>query len=94
MAIGGLVSEETDYRKIDTPDEKMVAKLPNARILLHADPDRTIMFELAVRSLIDGLHARMIHHRKQRPKAAKSAKLTGRSPQRKQTKNRVHRRTG
>ena len=60
MAIGGLVSGEAALRDLDQPDPAMTARLPNARLLLQSKYDPESMFELAVRSIIDGLHARLM----------------------------------
>jgi AcrR family transcriptional regulator len=60
MAIGGLVSGEAVLRDLDQPDPTMTARLPNARLLLQSKYDPETMFELAVRSIIDGLHTRLM----------------------------------
>lgn len=75
MAIGGLVGEELSYRELDVPDEAMVKRSPNARALLGAEPNHEMMFELAVRSLIDGLHDRLMKkhaERRRKPKLKKA----------------------
>jgi AcrR family transcriptional regulator len=60
MAIAGLVAEEAVFRKLDTPDTTMLASYPNARLVFSATHDRNAEYELLVRSLIDGLHARLM----------------------------------
>ena len=78
MAIAGLLAEESLARELDTPDPASVAQMPNARMLLHAKNDPQVVFELAVRSLVDGLHTRLLHGRTPRARAAKSKKPTSR----------------
>jgi AcrR family transcriptional regulator len=60
LAIAGAVAEETIFRNLDRPDKKLTMHLPNARLLLESKYDPVVMFELAVRALIDGLHARLM----------------------------------
>jgi AcrR family transcriptional regulator len=59
MAITGLVKEEMIFYAMQHPDNETLAWLPNARVMFNAAPDRDTQFELTVRSLIDGLHARL-----------------------------------
>jgi len=59
MAISGLVKEEMLFRTMQHPDEKTLAWLPNSRMMFHSQPDRDAQFDLVVRSLIEGLHARL-----------------------------------
>lgn len=59
-AIVGLVDGEVVARDIVQPDATLVAAMPNARRLLVPQDDVAAMFELAVRALIDGLHARLL----------------------------------
>ena len=63
MAITGLVKEEMIFYTMKQPGNEMLAWLPNVRVMFNAEPDRDAQFELAVRSLIDGLHARLIINR-------------------------------
>ena len=44
---------------MDRPDADALAWTPNARIAFQRDHDRDAEFELVVRSLIDGIHARL-----------------------------------
>jgi hypothetical protein len=60
MAITGLVQEEAAYAEMDWPDDEQLADLPNARAVFTAARDNDADFELLVRSLIDGLHARLL----------------------------------
>ena len=59
MAITGLVKEEMIFYTMKHPGNEMLAWLPNVRAMFNAEPNRDAQFELAVRSLIDGLHARL-----------------------------------
>lgn len=59
MAITGLVKEEMIFYTMQHPGNEMLAWLPNVRAMFNTAPDRDAQFELAVRSLIDGLHARL-----------------------------------
>jgi AcrR family transcriptional regulator len=59
MAITGLVKEEMIFYTMKHPGNEMLAWLPNVRVMFNAEPNRDAQFELAVRSLIDGLHARL-----------------------------------
>jgi hypothetical protein len=58
MAIRGLVKEEMIFYTMPHPGNEMLAWLPNVRVMLNTAPDREAQFVLAVRSLMDGLHAR------------------------------------
>jgi AcrR family transcriptional regulator len=60
MAVGGLVVEESVFRELDLPDPASTAHLPNARLLLQTRHSTEVMFELGVRAIIDGLHARLM----------------------------------
>jgi AcrR family transcriptional regulator len=59
MAITGLVQEEMIFRTMKHPDDEMLAWLPNVRTMFKSKPDRDAEFDLVVRSLIEGLHARL-----------------------------------
>ena len=63
MAISGLVKEELIFRNMEHPDEKTLAWLPNVRMMFKSRPDRDAQFDLVVRSLIDGLHTRLLLNR-------------------------------
>jgi len=61
LAITGMVQEELVYQEMDWPvDDKHLALLPNARLVFTAQRDSAADFELAVRALCDGLHARLL----------------------------------
>jgi len=59
MAISGFVDEEMMFREMQPPDEATLSLLPNVRVMFNADRSREIEFELAVKSLIEGLYARL-----------------------------------
>jgi TetR/AcrR family tetracycline transcriptional repressor len=63
LAIVGIVEEESVFRDLARPADDAVAELPNARKMFEARHDRDAEFELLVRALIDGLHARLLHPR-------------------------------
>ena len=63
MAISGLVKEELLFRTMEHPDAKTLAWLPNVRMMFDSRPDRDAQFDLVVRSLIEGLHARLLLNR-------------------------------
>src|SRR5262249_10203610 len=58
LAVAGILSEEATFRQLDKPEPSTTAQLPNARLLLFANDDPNVMFESAIRSIIDGLHTR------------------------------------
>jgi len=59
MAISGFVDEEMIFSEMQPPDEATLSLLPNVRVMFNADRSREIEFELAVKSLIEGLYARL-----------------------------------
>ncbi|HEX4096447.1 MAG TPA: TetR/AcrR family transcriptional regulator [Caulobacteraceae bacterium] len=59
LAIVGIVAEEAILTGMKRPSEAQLSWLPNARMVFNARPDRDANFELSVRALIDGLHARL-----------------------------------
>jgi AcrR family transcriptional regulator len=61
MAITGLVHEESIYRAMKIPDNATLSFLPNVRTMFKANRNRDADFELVVRSVIEGLHARLIN---------------------------------
>ena len=59
MAITGLAKEELIFRTMKHPGEETLTWLPNVRSMFNTEPDRDAQFDLVVRSLIEGLHARL-----------------------------------
>ena len=59
LAITGMVSEEAAFAALDLPSPEDLGMLPNARMVFTAKRDLGEDFELLVRSLVDGLHARL-----------------------------------
>ena len=59
MAITGMVAEEAVFAELDLPSPEDLGMLPNARMVFTSKRDLGEDFELLVRSLIDGLHARL-----------------------------------
>jgi AcrR family transcriptional regulator len=63
MAIMGLVEEETVFQAMTPPADAALSRRPNARLMFEAPHDRDAEFELVVRALIEGLHARLARGR-------------------------------
>ncbi|MCK9562945.1 MAG: TetR family transcriptional regulator [Bacteroidales bacterium] len=61
MAILGLVEEESVLGSEQLPDDILLEARPNARLLLSFNEDPAALFEVAVRSMIDGLYERLKH---------------------------------
>jgi AcrR family transcriptional regulator len=59
QAIVGMVDEEAVYEAEEPPAEDMLASTPVARVLFTKDHSQDKVFELAVRSIIDGLYSRI-----------------------------------
>jgi AcrR family transcriptional regulator len=59
MAIYGYVDAELRFREMDRPAEEHLAFLPNTRLLYSSARDADAQFELIVRAMIEGLHARL-----------------------------------
>ena len=59
MAIVGLVEEEAIFREIARPPTRPCPGCPIARLMFDTPRDRDAEFELVVRALIEGLHARL-----------------------------------
>ncbi|MDD9969630.1 MAG: TetR family transcriptional regulator [Myxococcales bacterium] len=59
MAITGVATEEPHFRAMKLPDDATLAMLPNARLVFEREYDSQAQYELVVRSLIAGLHARL-----------------------------------
>jgi AcrR family transcriptional regulator len=64
MAILGLVEEESILSSQAPPDDTLLASTPDAGSLFKFEYDSAALFELAVRSLIDGLQARLSARRR------------------------------
>ena len=75
MAITGLVAEEAVYRNLKLPAGATLTFLPNVRVMFEAAQNRDEEFELVVRSLIDGLYARLTSNRNTSSRPTKSRRL-------------------
>lgn len=60
LAIVGIVEEESVFRDLVRPAAGALAERPGARQMFEARHDGDAAFELLVRALIDGLHARLL----------------------------------
>ena len=58
-AIIGFVEAEQLLQDADLPDDELLWPFPSARLLLGRDRDGDTEFELMVRSVIEGVHARL-----------------------------------
>jgi AcrR family transcriptional regulator len=58
-AIIGFVEAELNLEELELPDERQLAPFPNARLTFHLERDGAREFELVVRSVIEGVHARL-----------------------------------
>ncbi len=59
MALVGLVEEELLWARMARPDPAHLTHLPSTRVSFERRSDQAADFELIVRSLLDGLHARL-----------------------------------
>jgi AcrR family transcriptional regulator len=59
LAITGIVDVELLMRDIQRPTDAALTWVPNARLAFGLERDRDADFELVVRSMIDGVHARL-----------------------------------
>jgi hypothetical protein len=59
MVLVGLVEEELRWAHMKPPDPAHLAHLPSTRLSFERRPDQAADFELIVRALLDGLHARL-----------------------------------
>lgn len=77
VTINGLISEEEIYRGMEPLDEAALTRLPDLRLALAIQPNPDEMYEFTVKSLIDGLHARLLKAPapKQRPRGPANARL-------------------
>jgi AcrR family transcriptional regulator len=58
-AMIGFVQAELLYADTKLPDDSALSSFPNARVAFNLTRDGTREFDLVVRSLLDGLHARL-----------------------------------
>jgi AcrR family transcriptional regulator len=97
MAITGLVKEEMIFYTMQHPANEMLAWLPNIRVMFNTVPDRDAQFELAVRSLIDGLHARLTltqNTSEQTPSVKPAGNVSRRNQRQQQGNTSAHSRVG
>ena len=59
VAIVGVLEEEAAEPQLDPPEDPALASAPNFEANVLADLDSEADFELLVRALVDGLHARL-----------------------------------
>jgi AcrR family transcriptional regulator len=59
LAITGLVDEELTLQRMQAPTERALTWTPNARLAFALERDRDADFELVVRAIVDGVHARL-----------------------------------
>jgi AcrR family transcriptional regulator len=57
----GFVEQELVLQELAPPDASMLASFPSARMAFGPKRDGSREFELVVRSVIEGLHSRLIH---------------------------------
>jgi AcrR family transcriptional regulator len=62
LAIYGYVDAESRLHLMKPPDEAILSWLPNTRLLFTSEHDPEAEFELMVRALIEGTHARLSRH--------------------------------
>jgi AcrR family transcriptional regulator len=58
-AIIGFVEAELNLQELELPSDTQLASFPNARLAFHLERDGAKEFELVVRSVIEGVHARL-----------------------------------
>jgi AcrR family transcriptional regulator len=58
-AIIGFVEAELSLEELELPDDTQLASFPNARLAFRLERDGAREFELVVRSVIEGVHARL-----------------------------------
>ncbi len=58
-AIIGFVETELHYAQMTLPDDSALSSFPNARLAFNLERDGTREFDLVVRSILDGVHARL-----------------------------------
>jgi TetR/AcrR family transcriptional regulator, tetracycline repressor protein len=59
LAITGVVEEELLLSRMQRPKEAALTWVPNARLACGIERDRDADFELIVRAVVDGVHARL-----------------------------------
>jgi len=74
LAVLGAVDEEARLAHMDVPDDSLLNWMPNARLLLTTRHNPAANFELLVRSVIDGLHARLAEEDARAARAPKRAR--------------------
>lgn len=60
LAITGVVEEELLLSRMQRPKEAALTWVPNARLAFGIERDRDADFELIVRAVVDGVHARLV----------------------------------
>ena len=63
QAIVGMVDEEASYEGEDPPSDELLAGAASVRTMFEKDHCQDSLFELAVRSIIDGLYVRLTDER-------------------------------
>jgi AcrR family transcriptional regulator len=76
----GFVEQELVLRSLQPPDPAMLASFPNARVAFGAKSEGAREFELVVRSVIEGVHARLSESSAAAPDPP-SSKNRARAPQ-------------
>jgi AcrR family transcriptional regulator len=59
QAVVGMIDEEAVYEGEEPPSEELLSWVPITRVLFQKDFPQDELFELAVRSLIDGIYTRL-----------------------------------
>jgi len=67
LAVAGLLIEETTLQHTEPPADELLDGLPNVRLLFEVDRDPEARFELAVRSLFEGLYNRFAKEQQAAP---------------------------
>lgn len=76
VALNGLIEEEAISWAKGSPNAEMLSWLPNTRQMFTATRDREGDFELAVRSLIQGLYARLSHEQELPPVKSEASRAS------------------
>lgn len=80
MAVAGLAAEALIFEGMQPPDDALLSMLPNVRFMFSADHDLDAEFDLVVRALIEGLHARLASAPSMRSTAARDRAPRQRKP--------------